>query len=75
MRWPGEAGAAPPGPRLSTCLRPTCDHQPPLTPPTHPRQLLELDAELDQAPKYAALDKWAAQLQSLHAQVAAKLAV
>lgn len=38
-------------------------------------QLLELDAELEQGPKYSALDKWAAQLQSLHAQVAAKLAV
>ncbi|PRW18415.1 COP9 signalosome complex subunit 2 [Chlorella sorokiniana] len=38
------------------------------------QQLLELDIELEQAPKYTAIDKWAQQLQSLHAQVAAKLA-
>jgi len=37
-------------------------------------QLLELDIELEQAPKYSAIDKWAQQLHSLHAQVAAKLA-
>lgn len=50
---------------------------PPADPPTPAchTQLLELDAELAQAPKYSALDKWAAQLQSLHQQVAAKLAV
>ncbi|KAI7840317.1 hypothetical protein COHA_006099 [Chlorella ohadii] len=38
------------------------------------QQLLELDIELEQAPKYSAIDKWAQQLHSLHAQVAAKLA-
>lgn len=38
-------------------------------------QLLELDVPGEQAPKYGALDKWAHQLHSLHAMVAAKLAV
>lgn len=47
--------------------------RPPLRPPA-PAQLLELDVELEQGPKYAAIDKWAQQLHSLHAQVAAKLA-
>ena len=43
--------------------------------PPLPAQLLELDAELEQGPKYSALDTWAAQLHALHATVAAKLAV
>ncbi|PSC72680.1 COP9 signalosome complex subunit 2 [Micractinium conductrix] len=38
-------------------------------------QLLELDTPLEQAAKYSALDKWAAQLQSLHNLLVAKLAV
>ena len=38
-------------------------------------QLLELDVPLEQAAKYSAVDKWAAQLQSLHSQVVAKLVV
>ena len=50
--------------------------QPPAPSPTLgcALQLLELDIELEQGPKYTAIDKWAQQLHSLHAQVAAKLA-
>lgn len=69
----GQAPCAAPYPALPpTCspLTASFPHLPPL-----PAQLLELDTPLEQAAKYSALDKWAAQLQSLHNLLVAKLAV
>ena len=59
------ATSPPPPPDTSSTIRCCCLRL----------QLLELDVPLEQGAKYSAVDKWAAQLQSLHSQVVAKLVV